>query len=162
MSERIIHDALTLQVPDSFRDQTPEEMNQLYGGPYDKRWAAWDRDLHVILAVFWQDNTGLLGLLTHVADPKSVAESNQKKMARCKASAGYQLEKFFPAQIAGQPAYGYRYSYQVGDITQVGEAISFLQGKTCYTVYYYARLDDQEPARRQVFEEVLRSAALRP
>ena len=160
MSLRKIHEELTLEVPESFRELPAQELDQLYGGSNPNRWGAWDEEQHIILAVFWHENSGLLGLLTNVADAKAVAESNEIKMKKAMGGSGYRREGFFPAQVAGKPAYGFRYSYRAGDVPQVGEAISFFRDKTCYTLYYYARLDQDEPRCREVFRAVLQSAAL--
>ena len=157
MNQALIHNELSLSYPDGFHVMDREEMRTLYQDENPDRWGIWDQERHIILTVLWHDSNPVLAAL---AGAKDVARTTEKRLKRGMEAHGYRLGGFFQRPLCGLEAHGFRYSYQVGDVTQAAETLVLKRENTCFTIYYYAR-EELELASRPVYEEVLRSMRLK-
>lgn len=153
MQETIINQELRLAYPEGFAPIDREELDRLYQDENHNRWGIRDRDRHVIVTVFWHRTNALL---VSLADAKSIAKATEGKLRRGLKQHGYQFEGFFPTEVCGVATQGFRYSYRVEDVDQVGEIIILKRKAVCYTLYYYARKESALEGY-PLFEEILRS-----
>ena len=156
MNQALIHNELSLSYPDGFHEMDREEMKNLYLDDNPDRWGIWDQERHIILTVFWHDSNPILASL---AGAKDVAKSTEKRLKRGLKNHGYRFGEFYQTQLCGLEAHGFRYSYRIGEVVQAAEALVLKRKTACYTIYYYAR-EEQNPGSRPVFEQVLRSMRL--
>ena len=156
MNQTLIHNELSLSWPDGFHEMDRDEMKGLYQDDNPDRWGIWDQERHIIITVFWHDSNAILAAL---AGPKDVAKSTEKQLKKGLKKHAYQFGGFYQTELCGQGAHGFRYSYQIGDVTQAAEVLVLKRKNTCYTIYYYAR-EELAAASRPVFEDVLRSMRL--
>ncbi len=157
MNNALLHNELSVSFPEGFHVMDRDEMKKLYLDDNPNRWGIWDTERHIIITVFWHQTNGILAAL---ADEKSVAQSTESRLSRGLKKYHYKCLGFFSTPLCGQEVPGFRYEYTLGDVVQVGETILLKQGKTCYTIYYYER-KNRSYSDHEVFEEVLRSIAIR-
>ena len=157
MNQALIHGQLSLSYPDGFREMGREEMKALYQDDNPDRWGLWDQDRHIIVAVLWHDSSPVLAAL---AGAKDVAKTTEKRLKRGMKAHGYRFGGFFQTELCGLEAHGFRYSYQVGEVTQAAETLVLKRKNTCFTIYYYAR-EELDLVSRPVYEEMLRSLRLK-
>ena len=151
MNQAVIRNELTLSYSDGFREMDREELKRVYQDETPDRWGIWDQERHIIVAVFWHESHALLSALAGAND---VAKSTEKKLRKGLKRYGYCCDGFFSEALCGEEAPGFRYTYQIGDVTQTAEVLVLKRKTTCYTIYYYAR-EDLAAASRPVFAEIL-------
>ena len=156
MNQALIHNELSLSYPDGFHEMDQAELKRLYQDDNPDRWGIWDQERHIIVSVFWHESNAFLASL---ASAKDVAKSKEKRLKKGMKSHGYQFGGFYRAELCGQEAWGFRYSYHVGDVVQTAESLVLKRKNTCYTIYYYAR-EELSQVSRPVFEHILRSIRL--
>lgn len=153
----LLNGALSLAYPDGFHEMDRSELTQAFQDDNPDRWGIWDRERHIIIAVFWHRSGRLVSRL---AKEKDIVKSTEMKVRRGMKQSGYECSAFFSLQAAGRPAEGFRYTFAVQGIRQCAETVVLKDGNTCYTLYYYAREDGPAEDRR-VFEEALASLKFR-
>ena len=158
MNQAVIHGQLFLVYPDGFHVMDVEELNQAFLDDNPNRWGIWDRERHIIIAVFWHESSAILSAL---AGAKDVAKSTEKRLRKGLKRYGYESRGSFTTTLCGQETCGFRYAYRVGDVFQSAETVILKHGTCCYTIYYYAR-EEKDLVSYPVYEQVLRSLRLEP
>ena len=147
---------LFIALPGGFAILTPAELQALYGMDYDGMWGARDEARHMLVTVIWKDSGGLA---TKLADEKSLAKRVEKALSKTYRRLGYRCDGLLETRIAGREAHGFRYSYQPEGISQSCEVVVFKDGKRCYTLYYYTRLE-VALENRPIYDSLLASLVL--
>ena len=151
MNRTRVNDQLALSYPDGFHVMDREELKKLYLDDNPNRWGIWDQEKHIIITVFWHSSNALLAAL---AGAKDVAKSTEKKLHKGLGKYSYRRDGFFQTTLCGRETTGFRYTYQLGDVTLAAETIVLKEKTVCYTIYYYAR-EELALASHPVFEAVL-------
>ncbi len=151
MGKELINGTVTLEMPESFRTMSAEELRKAYQSDETNRWGARDPEGHAILTVMWKDYPLLLSRL---ADLKTICKKNEQLSARGYAGHGYRCEGFFSAAAGGQPAEGYRFTYTAGETEQAAETVLFKRNRTVYSLTWVGRPENRE-ADRETFAGIL-------
>lgn len=153
MNQAVIRNELILSYPDGFHEMDREELKKLYLDDNPNRWGIWDQDRHIVVAVFWHETNAFLSSL---AGARDVAKTTEKKLRKGLKHYGYHRDGFFSETLCGEEVPGFRYTYQLGDVTQAAEVLVLKRKTVCYTIYFYTR-EKLASASQPVFEEILHS-----
>lgn len=118
-----INDELTLSYPKSFRVMGADELRQAYQADPTHIWGIRDEGRHAIVAIFTHDAGSAGKLFGKMVTEKDLAKRAEKKVRKAMRANGYRLGGFFSRELAGHPAHGFRYAYEVGDVAQSAQAI---------------------------------------
>ena len=66
------------------------------------------------------------------------------------AGNGYECGGFFSANVDGEKAEGYRFSYRIDDVELSAETILFKLEKTIFTVTFASRRENRETDRELI------------
>ena len=148
-----IHEALSIEYPDSFRPMTDEELRKVYRCERPKPWGVWDKENHVMLLVLWKDYPLLLAKL---ADLKTATKASARQNRKGYAGLDFLFEDFFSSTVADRPAEGYTFTYNVSDVRQRVETIQFKAGKSMYGICTIGRAENRDQDH-ELFTKVLNS-----
>ena len=154
MTQITVAGNLTLDLPEGFTVMEKDEAQRAFALKSDCVWAARDRERHIVFSCIWKDSSALLGKLTTL---NSLIEHVERGIRAAYKQDGYNTDKRFEAQIAGQKAKGFSFSYTIGETGQCGEAVVFKDGNRTYTLYYYTRpalLEGNQEVRDALFESI--------
>lgn len=146
-----INGELFVTFPEGFRTMSADELRRIYATDFENMCGYWDEERHIIVTVTWNVSNKLITKLTN---SKALAKRAEKHLARAYKSHGFHSDGLFATQLAGRDAHGVRYGYTVEGVAHNAEAIVFLNGACCYTLYYYTHADlaDNNAAiRNEVF-----------
>ena len=147
----MIHDALSLSLPPSFARMSLEELGQLFRDDDSNRWGAWDKVCHTMFIVSWKKYGALL---FHLADLKGIAKRNESLNQKGYGGHGYKLLGFFSMNAGQIPLEGYRFSYRLGDITQVAPTVLLKHKNTVYSITCLGR-EENSKVDENLFTEVV-------
>ena len=130
MSRQIINDTYALQIPDSFEMISPEELQEMSrngGDPF--QWGVRDKEKHIMILAMWKKYPAILSWM---ADLKAIAKRNQELAAKGYAGHGYRFLDYLSWQAGEEKAEGYRFTYNVGNISQAVSSMLVKNGKIIY------------------------------
>lgn len=153
MEKQLLNGKLEVTCPDGFEIMGLDEVEKLYGIEYPDMWGMRDEDRHVIFTIVWKNSNKLLA---KIVSAKTVVEQNEQKLRKTLKTNEYHCDEFFKTQVAGTEAQGLRYSYTLEERSMIGEIIVVKNDITCYTIYYYSRVENAEQ-NRAVYEDILAS-----
>ncbi len=145
-----INEELYLDYPTGFHVMSTEELHDVYLDENPNRWGIWDKDRHMIVAVFWNRANALLAA---VASAKDTAKSIEKTMRKEMKPLDYRSNGFFEREVCDLNAYGFRYGYVKEGTHQDAQAVVVKHGNVFYTVYYYGRKDME--GSEELFDRIL-------
>ena len=148
-----IHQALSIEYPDTFHPMTDEELRQVYRCGIQKSWGVWDKENHVMLLVLWKDYPLLLAKM---ADLKAAAKASARQNRKSYASLDFLFEDFFSSTVADRPAEGYTFTYSFSGVRQRVETVQFKAGKSMYGICTIGRAENREQDH-ELFTKVLNS-----
>ena len=148
MGRETIDGIVEVEVPDGFNVMNAEELRQVYQSEDPNRWGMRDKERHIIMTVMWKAYHGLAGLL--LPDLKTVCKKNEQLSSKGYAGHGYRCDGFSSQSVDGQPAEGYRFSYQVGNAEHSAKTILVRHGKTIYSITFAGRAENQS-ADKELF-----------
>lgn len=137
----IINDELSIAIPEGFRHMSTEELRRIYTTEIETIRGFWDEERHVIVIVTWNVSNKVIA---RIASVKDIAKRVEKAQSRALKGNAYRKDGFFDTTVAGEKARGVRFGYTVQGIGQDAEAVVFIHGASCYTLYYYCRSDDAQ------------------
>ena len=142
MSRQIINDTFALQVPDSFELISPEElqgMSRNGGDPF--QWGVRNREKHIMILALWKKYPAILSWM---ADLKSIAKRNQELAAKGYAGHGYKFREYLSWQAGEEKAEGYRFTYNVENISQTVINLLVKNGKMIYAFTFGGRTENAD------------------
>ena len=153
----LLNEELNLYWPDGFSVMTKEELKAALRTEDPEKFGIHDKERHIILFVWWHISNPLIVKLA--GNIQNVVKQTEKKLKKTYKDHQYRFLGFFPTKVCGYEAYGLRFEYTLGEITQICETIQFIYKSCCYTISYYTRpeLDEQN---QPVLQEILESISL--
>ena len=119
MAQTYLYEKISMDLPESFRVMSAEELDALYRDSQKNRCGAWDEEQHIRLTLIWQK----AGLLGKIADLRAMVRRNEMLTEKGLKDHGYQCEDFFELKVDAKTYYGYRYHYQIQGIDQIMETV---------------------------------------
>ena len=153
MNSISVNSEVLINYPDSFELMDNEQIKMAFRDDNPDRWAAWDRENHVIITVGWKKYGFLTSLL---ADVKNIVVNNEALVEQQYEGRNFKLKGYNDRKIGGHKASGYRFEYDFEDVHQYGQIYLVKNGQTIYAIGCYAR-DEHE----KEFGELLDGITLR-
>lgn len=144
MSEAVLNGELSVTYPESFHVMDAKEMAGVFLDDASDRWAIWDTDAHVIVAVMWHESGKFVSKLAGV---KSLAERVEKHAAKAYKNAGYSCKGYRSFELCGQEACAVDFEYQVQGVQQLASVAVFKHEGCSYTIYSYVRKENAAEAQ---------------
>ena len=151
--QTVLNQSLKLSLPEGFRQMDDAELKQLSHPAGAPQWAAKDPDRHMIISIAWKKN-GFAALLLNAQE---VAKKMESKMSSLMASYGYARQRFLEADLGGEKASGFLYTYTAQGTPMAAETLSVKKGKTFYYIHCYMR-DALLTESLNALDEILASA----
>ena len=142
MSRQMINNTFALQIPDSFELISPEElqgMSRNGGDPF--QWGVRNREKHIMILALWKKYPAILSWM---ADLKSIAKRNQELAAKGYAGHGYKFREYLSWQAGEEKAEGYRFTYNVENISQTVINLLVKNGKMIYAFTFGERTENAD------------------
>lgn len=158
MNRSLINNELTVCYEDGFHTVSAGELNSMFRDTNPDRWGIWDKERHIIIAVFFHTSGGLLAKL--FGDPQAIAKNNESVLKKTYRNSDYQFNGYYETEIAGHRAYGFEYEYSVGDVRQSERMDVIMHERTCYTFYCFARKEMKDESFA-VYDGFLQSASFK-
>lgn len=156
MNSAKVNRELSVTYEDGFLAVSPEDMRRLMWDENPDRWGIWDKERHIIIAVFYHTSPGFVAKL--FGNPEAIAKNNESSLKKTYRNSSYQFNGFYETEIAGHRAYGFEYEYSAGDVRQSGRMDVIMHQRTCYTFYCFARKERREESF-ELYDRFLKSAA---
>ena len=147
MSKATVNGLMSIEIPEGFHTMSAEKLRQAYRDDNPDRWGMWDQERHVMVTVMWKEYSRLMMML---ADVKAICRKNEHMAAKGYAGNGYECGGFFSANVDGEKAEGYRFSYRIDDVELSAETILFKLEKTIFTVTFASRRENRETDRELI------------
>ena len=155
MSTAVINDKMTVTYPKGFHVMDEAERKKVFPVADENRWAIWDTQRHIIIAIQWHKAPALL---SKIVDTKSLAKRIEDKARKSYRNNGYQGGELFERTIGGEQAWGVSFEYEISGTKQVAEAYVLKHDGYTYSIYYYAA-KDRATASKRILVGVLDSLA---
>ncbi len=136
--EIIINGQLKITLPDGFHVFDEEELKKFFIDDHPQKWAAQDKNAHVLVAVYWRKLNFLANLL---ADERSVLKGAQAKIKKGLAAAGYKRGEIYDDVVCGKKACSCDYSYAMEGILHFAKSTVVKHKDGCFVVYYFTHAD---------------------
>ena len=136
--EIIINGQLKITLPDGFHVLDEEELKRFFIDDHAEKWAAQDKNAHVLVAVYWRKLNFFTNLL---ADERSILKGAQAKIQKGLAAADYKRGEYYDDVICGKKACSFDYSYVMEGIAHSAKATVVKGKNNCYVVYYFTHTD---------------------
>jgi len=148
---------LSIDVPQGFSILTLDELQTLFGLPYDNLWGVRNESRRMRLCLLWKDSNAVL---TKLVSEKSLAKRVENTFAKSGKTYDYACEGYFSREVAGRTAQGFRCSYKLNGVLNTCEVLVFKRKERCYTLFYYT-LADQANENLPIYEAMLESISIK-
>lgn len=139
MKELTVNGRFKLLCPESFREMTEAERNQLNMQGQSDTLCLVSEAGHTAVSIGWKQVSAFASLLLNIISP---VKSMEASVNQAMSAYGYRQEETLTREIGGRPAQGFRFTYTAG-VPMVGESYVIREGRSLTFFHVYTRAAQQ-------------------
>ncbi len=153
MHTTLIHQELSLGLPEGFREMSVQEVKDASISAPEDGFTARDEARRMIVSVHWKK---LPFLLSAFADPKENMKSTEQMIRNGLQNNEYELLETGEYSVGAESAPGFAYAYTVRGTRQYSEAVFLKHNSHIYALYCYG-VSERKEEIHALFADILKT-----